>query len=71
MKVILKRSECIGCGACSAVCPKNFKMGDDGKSELIGSKLDTNNDMVSEIEKPGCVEDAVNGCPVQCIHIEK
>jgi len=67
MKVVLKRNECIGCGACAAVCPGNFKMGDDGKSELIGS----NNNMEKEIEKPGCVEDAVNGCPVQCIHIEK
>lgn len=71
MKIILKRNECIGCGACSAVCPGNFKMGDDGKSELIGSKANSDNIMEKEIEKPGCAEDAVNGCPVQCIQIEK
>ncbi|MCX6760287.1 MAG: ferredoxin [Candidatus Nealsonbacteria bacterium] len=71
MKVVLNRNECIGCGGCVAICPKNFKMGDDGKSELIDSKKSDNNDMEKEIDKPGCILDAANGCPVQCIHISK
>lgn len=71
MKIIIKRNECIGCGACSAVCPSMFKMGEDGRSELIGGKKSDNNDMEKEIEAPSCAQDAADGCPVQCIHIEK
>lgn len=71
MKIILKRNECIGCGGCAAICPGIFKMADDGKSELIGAEKKPNNDMEKELEKIGCAQDAANGCPVQCIEIEK
>lgn len=71
MKVSINRNECIGCGGCAAVCPTNFKMGDDGKSELINSNKSGSNIMEKEISKLGCIEDAANSCPVQCIRIEK
>lgn len=71
-KVILEREKCIGCGSCQALCPKQFKLVDDGKSSLIGGTRDakTGNDEI-ETDKLGCAESAADSCPVQCIHIEK
>ncbi len=72
MKIILERNKCIGCGACSAVCPVYWKMGNDGKSELMGSKETEPGIFEKEIEKiEGCANDAEDGCPVQCIHVKK
>jgi len=71
-KVTLEREKCIGCGSCQALCPKQFKLVDDGKSSLIGGTRDpkTGNDEI-ETDKLGCAESAADSCPVQCIHIEK
>ena len=70
-KIIFERFKCIGCGACAAVCPNNWKIADDGKSELIDSKLDSaSGNYEKEIDKKGCNEEAESGCPVQCIHIK-
>lgn len=38
MKYRINKQKCIGCGTCVAVCPKGFKMGPDGKSEVIDSQ---------------------------------
>ncbi|MFA5050456.1 MAG: ferredoxin [Candidatus Micrarchaeia archaeon] len=61
IKIIHERNICIGCGACNAVCPKNWKMNDDGKASPIKTEID-------EIE---CNKDAASSCPVNCIHIEQ
>ncbi|MGV8176683.1 MAG: ferredoxin [Candidatus Bilamarchaeaceae archaeon] len=66
IKVIHDRNACIGCGACASVCPKFWKMGDDGKSDLVGAKND-----VLEVPSEECNTDAAHSCPVNCIHIEK
>lgn len=65
----LEREKCIGCGSCSAVCPKFFEMTDDGKSHLIGTEKKD----IEELEAPKieCAESALEACPVQCINIEK
>ncbi|MBN2478011.1 ferredoxin [Candidatus Micrarchaeota archaeon] len=65
VKITLDRDACIGCGSCTAVCPKYWEMGDDGKTTLKGSK-----DNVLEIEEAECNMDAAQSCPVNCIHIE-
>lgn len=70
-KIIFERFKCIGCGACAAVCSNNWRIADDGKSELIDSKLDSGSgNYEKEIDNKGCNEEAANGCPVQCIHIK-
>lgn len=67
----LEREICIGCGSCSAICPKYFEMQDDGKAYIIGAAKDEKGDDRLETAKIECAESAVEACPVQCIHIEK
>lgn len=61
-KIILEREKCIGCGSCEAVCPKNWKLQEDGKANYLG---------LEEVKEVGCNQDAADNCPVQCIVIEK
>jgi len=61
-KIIHNKKECIGCGACTAVCPTNWKMDDDNKA--IPKKTD-----ISENELK-CNKEAAEVCPVGCIKIE-
>jgi len=82
MKIILEREKCIGCGSCQALCPKYFNISEDGKASIKNSTRDpkTNADSIEhprqsrdndelEINKVGCIQEAADSCPVQCIHI--
>jgi ferredoxin len=69
-KIILEREKCIGCGSCQALCPKYFKLIEDGKSHLIGSKKNSKNEEL-EVEKVDCIKEAAEACPVQIIKIKK
>lgn len=71
MKIIFEYKKCIGCGSCSALCPKNWELGNDGKSHLLDSKLNQERDVYEkEVSEIGCNQDAVDACPEQCIHVE-
>lgn len=35
MEICVDKNLCIGCGLCVNVCPKCFKMDDNGKSEFV------------------------------------
>ena len=59
-KFYIDADECIGCGACSDCCPDVFDMTDDNIAEI------TNMEGASEEE----VQDAMDSCPVDCIHWE-
>jgi len=61
-KIIVDEPECIGCGACTAVCD-NFELND---SNIAVAKNPTIDD--SELQQN---QDAVNACPKECIKIEK
>jgi len=72
MKIVQKHEECIGCGACVAICPKFWEMGNDGKAyPKGGGKTPKTGDYELEIKDAGCNKDAVEGCPVQIISIRK
>ena len=56
MSVSINKEKCIGCAACTQICTKSFKMGDDGKAEALTD---------SE-----CASNAKEACPVDAIVIE-
>ncbi len=68
-KVIHEKSICIGCGACVAVCPNRWEMGDDGFSHLKGSKKEDGNEVL-EVEDDSD-QKAADVCPVSCISVNK
>ena len=59
-KFYIDTDECIGCGVCSDSCPDVFGMTDDNIAEII------NMEGASEEE----IQDAMDSCPVNCIHWE-
>jgi len=53
----IDKEKCIGCGTCAAIAPKSFKLGDDGKAEVINPPGDSE-------EK---IKEAVESCAVEAI----
>lgn len=62
VRITQKRGDCIGCGACVAICPDNWEMAEDGKSRPKKTTISAN-----ELE---CNKNAEEACPVQCIKVE-
>jgi len=56
-KLVVDQDTCIGCGTCAALCPKVFKMKDNGKAEVIGQTADTQEN----------IQNAIDSCPVGAI----
>jgi ferredoxin len=54
-------NECTGCEACVVVAPKVFRMTADGISEVFDPYGD----------KEDKIQEAMDGCPVACIHWKK
>ncbi|MCK4590092.1 MAG: ferredoxin [Nanoarchaeota archaeon] len=68
-KIILKRTECIGCGACVATCDAFFEMGDDGLAHLKSvEKKDVEELEVKEVK---CAKEAAEVCPVDIIEVKE
>ena len=66
MKLILEQDKCIGCSACAALDPKNFKM-KGTKTTLTNSKETEPKIFEKEAENTTESQDATDSCPVQCI----
>ena len=60
-KAVVDKDKCIGCGSCVAVAPKSFKLGDDGKAEVLEPLGDSE----------GTIKQAIEGCPVGAIRWEE
>ncbi|PIS21260.1 ferredoxin [candidate division WWE3 bacterium CG_4_10_14_0_2_um_filter_42_7] len=60
MIVKVNKNLCIGCGLCTQIAPKSFKLGEDGKSEGINPPGDSE-------EK---LNEAKDSCPVSAISLE-
>jgi ferredoxin len=59
MKVIIDEEACIGCGSCLEVCPDVFRMNEEKeKAEVVSVPEDSEE----------CIEEAIDTCPVSCIH---
>ena len=67
MKAKVNKDLCIGCGACAAIVPDVFQIGDDGLAEVITDnevkETEVNKDLIDE------VKDAAEGCPTSAIEI--
>ena len=62
MAVKVDQDTCIGCGACTAVCPDVFDLNDEGKAENIMGE-DIPEDLMD-----ACKE-AAESCPVEAIEL--
>jgi len=58
MSISVNKDVCIGCGACTSICPQTFKFSDDGKSEVVSQE---------DVE---CAKNAAASCPVQAITVD-
>ncbi len=63
MKAAVDKDTCIGCGLCESICPAVFKLGADGKSEVIVDTI--SKDMESDCQQ------AAESCPVSAITLIK
>ena len=54
------RDECISCGACVDNCPDVFGMDDDNLVEILNPEGASEED----------IQEAMDACPVTCIHWE-
>jgi len=59
MKLKVNEDVCIGCGACQAICPEVFEIGDNGLAKVITEEI--GEDYVED------ATDAKEGCPVAAI----
>jgi ferredoxin len=71
-KIIIshERDNCIGCGSCACLAPKNWQMNDeDGKSDLIGGEVKKNGIVTAEIDPVDLEanQKAADACPVGII----
>jgi len=68
-RITQKQEDCIGCGACAAIAPADWKLNGD-KAELIGGKRE--GDVFAKVvENVGANKDAANACPIGCIKVEE
>jgi ferredoxin len=59
-KPVVDQDNCISCGLCISTCPAVFRFNSSGKSEAYDSTG------ASEQQ----IQQAIDGCPVQCISWE-
>ena len=63
MKVVVKRDDCISCGACESVCSDVFQLDDEGISSVNEKNLiDADKELVKE---------AAASCPTSAINVEE
>lgn len=73
-KVEFDKDVCIGTLYCQVAAENFFKIGDDGKAELIGSLFNQKTgkfELIIDESAFAVNEDAADGCPVEAIIISK
>lgn len=55
--LVVDKKKCLGCGTCTVIAPKSFKLGDDGKTMVINPPEDPE----------GKIQEAIDACPVSAI----
>ena len=62
MKANVDKNTCIGCGACTLICPEVFSIEDDGLAKAIESEIP------KDVEES--TQEARDNCPVEAIDID-
>ncbi len=72
-KIVQIRKDCIGCGACAAVCPDFWSMDEQGLAKLKDAKENGEQwELEVKTEEARAVnQEAADVCPVNIIKIEK
>lgn len=60
-KIVVNQKKCIGCGTCAILVPRTFKIGKDGKSEVVNQDGNSKEDILN----------AIDSCPVSAISFKK
>jgi ferredoxin len=58
-KVLIDEEECIGCGTCEETCPEVFKLNEKTEKAEVINQEGASEDKINE---------AIESCPVECIH---
>jgi ferredoxin len=60
-KVYIDTEECIGCESCVELCPDVFGMDEEAEKAFV---------ILPEGGPEDCIDEAIDTCPVECIHWE-
>lgn len=60
-KVTIDTDECTGCETCVELCPEVFEFDEDTETAKV---------ILEEGGPEDCIQEAVDSCPVECIHWE-
>ncbi len=60
-KIEVDQVKCIGCGLCTSIAEKSFKLNDDGKAQPL--------DLIGDSQEK--IQEAIDSCPVSAISWEK
>ena len=63
-KIKIDKEKCIGCGLCASIAEKVFRLGENGKAEVVGGY-----EGIGGIE--GKVQEAIDSCPVSAITFQE
>jgi ferredoxin len=61
-KVIIDEDECVGCESCVEICPEVFEFDETTEKAVV---------ILSEGGPEDSIEEAMDACPVECIHWEE
>jgi len=61
-RVVIDEDECIGCGTCQEICPDVFELDEESQKARV---------IMPEGGPEDLIEEAMESCPVSCIHWEE
>ena len=61
-RVYIDEDECIGCGTCVEICEEVFNLNEETEKAEVIKPEDGPEDLIQE---------AIDSCPVECIHWEE
>ena len=61
-RVVMDTEECSGCETCVELCPEVFEFNEADEVAVV---------IKAEGGPKDCIDDAIDACPVECIHWEE